>query len=109
MDGHGVQPRDDDCHDVGRYGLRTFTAKLYLGGIVLFTAASGACGMASSLEVLNLAHTVQWVAAATVNVTSRQEERALDRLFASRTVSSESLGKALTRIGRLQGQVRQVT
>lgn len=49
------------------------------------------------------------VAAATVNVTSRQEERALDRLFASRTVSSESLGKALTRIGRLQGQVRQVT
>ena len=37
-----------------------------------------------------------------------QEERALDRLFASRAVSSESLEKALTRIGRLQGQVRQV-
>ena len=48
------------------YGRR----KLYLGGIVLFTAASAACGMASSLEVLNLARTVQGVAAATVNVTS---------------------------------------
>src|SRR4029077_997555 len=34
------------------------------------TAASVACGMASSLEVLNLARAVQGVAAATVNVTS---------------------------------------
>ena len=48
------------------YGLR----KLYLGGIALFTAASAACGMAFSLEVLNLVRTVQGVAAATVNVTS---------------------------------------
>ena len=48
------------------YGLR----KLYLGGIALFTAASAACGMASSLEVLNLARAVQGVAAATANVTS---------------------------------------
>src|SRR4029078_7214204 len=36
------------------YGLR----KLYLGGIALFTAASAACGMAFSLEVLNLARAV---------------------------------------------------
>ena len=48
------------------YGLR----KLYLGGIALFTAASAACGMAFSLEVLNLARAVQGVAAATANVTS---------------------------------------
>src|SRR5215471_3990337 len=44
--------------------------KLYVAGIVLFTAASAACGMASSLEALNLARAVQGVAAATVNVTS---------------------------------------
>ena len=48
------------------YGRR----KLYLAGIALFTAASAACGMASSLEVLNLARAVQGIAAATVNVTS---------------------------------------
>ena len=48
------------------YGRR----KLYLGGIALFTAASAACGMAFSLEVLNLARAVQGVAAATVSVTS---------------------------------------
>jgi EmrB/QacA subfamily drug resistance transporter len=48
------------------YGRR----KLYLAGIALFTAASAACGMAYSLEALNLARAVQGVAAATVNVTS---------------------------------------
>src|SRR3954452_18966763 len=48
------------------YGLR----KLYLGGIALFTAASAACSMAFSLEVLNLVRAVQGVAAATANVTS---------------------------------------
>src|SRR5215470_2338907 len=48
------------------YGRR----KLYLAGIGLFTAASAACGIASSLELLNLARGVQGVAAATVNVTS---------------------------------------
>ena len=48
------------------YGRR----KLYLAGIALFTAASAACGMASSLEALNLARAIQGVAAATVNVTS---------------------------------------
>jgi EmrB/QacA subfamily drug resistance transporter len=48
------------------YGRR----KLYLAGIALFTAASAACGMAPSLEALNLARVVQGVAAATVNVTS---------------------------------------
>src|SRR5204863_8655483 len=48
------------------YGRR----KLYLFGIALFTAASAACGMASSVEPLNLARAVQGVAAATVNVTS---------------------------------------
>jgi Spy/CpxP family protein refolding chaperone len=37
-----------------------------------------------------------------------EEERALDRLFGSRTVNSQSLAQALARIGRLQGQVRQV-
>lgn len=37
-----------------------------------------------------------------------EEERALDRLFASRAVNSQSLGQSLARIGRLQGQVRQV-
>ena len=44
--------------------------RLYFLGIALFTAASAACGMASSLGVLNLARAVQGVAAATVNVTS---------------------------------------
>src|SRR4030095_180974 len=44
--------------------------KLVLGGIALSTAASAACGMAFSLEVLNLARAVQGVAAATANVTS---------------------------------------
>ncbi len=48
------------------YGRR----KLYFAGIALFSAASAACGMASSLEALNLARAVQGVAAATVNVTS---------------------------------------
>jgi EmrB/QacA subfamily drug resistance transporter len=48
------------------YGRR----KLYLAGVALFTAASAACGMASSLEALNLARAVQGVGAATVNVTS---------------------------------------
>jgi Spy/CpxP family protein refolding chaperone len=36
-----------------------------------------------------------------------EEERTLDRLFASRTVNSENLGQSLARIGRLQGEVRQ--
>ncbi len=44
--------------------------KLYLIGIALFTAASVACGMAQSIDVLNVARAVQGVAAATVNVTS---------------------------------------
>lgn len=44
--------------------------KLYLAGITLFTASSIACGMADSLDVLNLSRAVQGVAAATVNVTS---------------------------------------
>lgn len=35
-----------------------------------------------------------------------EEERALDRLFASHAVTSEKLGDSLARIGRLQGQVR---
>src|SRR5215475_7074070 len=48
------------------YGRR----KLYLAGIALFTTDSAACGMASSLELLNLARGIQGIAAATVNVTS---------------------------------------
>src|SRR2546423_3024390 len=48
------------------YGRR----KLYLCGIVLFTVASAACGMASSVEALNFSRAVQGVAAAAVNVTS---------------------------------------
>jgi len=48
------------------YGRR----RLYFAGIALFTAASAACGMASSLGMLNFARAVQGVAAATVNVTS---------------------------------------
>jgi MFS family permease len=47
------------------YGRR----KLYLGGIALFTVASAACGMASSLDGL-YARAVQGVAAAMANVTS---------------------------------------
>src|SRR5437762_3550306 len=39
--------------------------KLYVAGIVLFTASSIACGLASTLDVLNVARTVQGVAAAT--------------------------------------------
>jgi len=37
-----------------------------------------------------------------------EEERALDRLFATRAVTSESLRQSLARIGRLQSQVREV-
>ena len=37
------------------YGRR----KLYIAGIALFTAASAACGMASSVEALNVARAVQ--------------------------------------------------
>src|SRR6516164_1934683 len=48
------------------YGRR----KIYLAGIALFTAASAACGMASSVEALNVARAIQGVAAAAVNVTS---------------------------------------
>ncbi|HEY2818285.1 MAG TPA: MFS transporter [Casimicrobiaceae bacterium] len=44
--------------------------KLYLIGIALFTASSIACGMGPTLDVLNVARTVQGIAAATVNVTS---------------------------------------
>jgi EmrB/QacA subfamily drug resistance transporter len=44
--------------------------KLYVAGIVLFTASSVACGMATTLDMLNVARTVQGIAAATVNVTS---------------------------------------
>jgi EmrB/QacA subfamily drug resistance transporter len=44
--------------------------KLYLAGVALFTAASAACGLAPTLEVLNLERAVQGVGAATVNVTS---------------------------------------
>lgn len=42
----------------------------YVIGIVAFTIASIACGLAPSLEVLNVARGVQGVAAATANVTS---------------------------------------
>lgn len=42
----------------------------YLIGIAVFTTASVACGMAPSLEALNVARAVQGVAAATANVTS---------------------------------------
>src|SRR2546430_7623645 len=44
--------------------------KLYLFGIAVFTVASAACGMASSVEALNIARAAQGIAAATVNVTS---------------------------------------
>ena len=44
--------------------------KLYLAGIALFTAASAACGLAPSLDLLNLSRAIQGIAAATVNVTS---------------------------------------
>src|SRR5207249_10244847 len=46
------------------YGRR----KLYLCGIALFTAASAACGMAASVEAVNLARAVQGVAAAPAHV-----------------------------------------
>src|SRR5262245_33857131 len=44
--------------------------KLYLAGIALFTTASAACGMTSSLEFLNLARGIQGIAEETVNVSS---------------------------------------
>ena len=48
------------------YGRRRW----YLAGIVVFTASSIACGLAPSLDMLNVARGVQGVAAATTNVTS---------------------------------------
>ena len=44
--------------------------RLYLAGIALFTASSIACGVAGSIDVLNISRAIQGVAAATVNVTS---------------------------------------
>ena len=44
--------------------------RLYVAGIAVFTAASVACGLAPSIEVLNAARAIQGAAAATVNVTS---------------------------------------
>ncbi len=44
--------------------------RMYVAGIAVFTLASIACGLAPSLEVLNVARGVQGVAAATANVTS---------------------------------------
>jgi EmrB/QacA subfamily drug resistance transporter len=44
--------------------------KVYLVGVALFTAASIACGLAGSIQMLNAARAVQGIAAATVNVTS---------------------------------------
>ena len=44
--------------------------KLYVGGIALFTVSSIACGLAPTLDVLNIARTIQGIAAATVNVSS---------------------------------------
>jgi EmrB/QacA subfamily drug resistance transporter len=44
--------------------------KVYLAGVALFTAASIACGLAGSIDVLNAARAIQGIAAATVNVTS---------------------------------------
>ncbi|MFO1323930.1 MAG: MFS transporter [Burkholderiales bacterium] len=42
----------------------------YVAGIAVFTASSIACGLAPTLDVLNVARGVQGVAAATANVTS---------------------------------------
>jgi len=44
--------------------------RLYLIGVIVFTAASIACGLAPSIEALNVARGIQGAAAATVNVTS---------------------------------------
>ena len=44
--------------------------KLYLAGIALFTVSSAACGMAGSLEFLNISRAIQGVAAAAVTATS---------------------------------------
>ena len=44
--------------------------RLYVAGVVVFTAASMACGLAPSIESLNVARGIQGAAAATVNVTS---------------------------------------
>ena len=43
---------------------------LYVAGVAVFTAASVACSLAPSIEVLNVARGIQGAAAATVNVTS---------------------------------------
>jgi EmrB/QacA subfamily drug resistance transporter len=44
--------------------------RLYVAGVIVFTAASVACGLAPSIEALNVARGIQGAAAATVNVTS---------------------------------------
>lgn len=44
--------------------------RVYVAGIVVFTLSSAACGLAPSLDFLNVARGVQGAAAATVNVTS---------------------------------------
>jgi MFS transporter, DHA2 family, methylenomycin A resistance protein len=54
----------------GSLGDRLGARRVYLSGVVLFTLASAACGMADSLAVLNAARVVQGVGAALVLPTS---------------------------------------
>lgn len=44
--------------------------RVYLGGVIVFSASSIVCGLAPSIEVLSLARGVQGLAAAAVNVAS---------------------------------------
>jgi EmrB/QacA subfamily drug resistance transporter len=49
-----------------RWGRR----RIYLAGLVVFTLASVACGLAPSIGVMNMSRAIQGAAAAAVNVTS---------------------------------------
>ena len=74
----------------------------YVTGITVFTLASIVCGLAPSLEVLNVARGVQGVAAATVNVTSLA--LVSGELFRPKTIPSLVIGG----IGQLTRWLRRL-
>ncbi len=78
---------------VGRLGDLLGRRRLLLGGIALFTLASVACGMASTLEWLIAARAAQGLGAATM--------MALTMAFIGQTVPQEKTGSAMGLLGTM--------
>ena len=78
---------------VGRLGDMVGRRRLLLAGVLLFTAASAACGMAPSLWLLVAARAVQGLGAAIM--------MALTMAFVSETVPKERTGSAMGLLGTM--------